>query len=191
MNGKTIAVVDLALLGKYATQLGTITELAVNNSAESKAENAKRDERKGGLVDAVKDFATVTHADGVAPEAAAVAMRIAMQNVVDEAGKPVIAGGTVKGYTAAFRGYRKILARGETIADVNSAKAQEEVASDEAKAIKAAKAAFAKHAAKWTAKEWTAFVASLASDESGDGEDEGVTDDEVGELESEAKVANG
>lgn len=165
-------------MAAHATTLAKLVTLACDNSKANKAEADARDNRKGGLVDVLRDYVKETVAKETDTEAGAICLRIMLTNVTNDEGKAIIPGGTVKNYVSAFKGYRKILARGESIDEVSTAKANEEMASEEAKAIKAAKAEFAKLSKDWTAAQWTAFVGGFAKPEATEGEAE-VTEDEA------------
>lgn len=56
---------NFQLLTAYANPLSLIVKLAVQNKAESGAEKAQADARKGGLVDAIRAFSEVTHSSCV------------------------------------------------------------------------------------------------------------------------------
>lgn len=166
-------------MANHATTLAKLVTLACDNSKANKAEADARDNRKGGLVDVLRDYVKETVAKETDTEAGAICLRIMLTNVTNDEGKAVIPGGTVKNYVSAFKGYRKILARGESIDEVSTAKANEEMASEEAKAIKAAKADFAKLSKDWTAAQWTAFVGGFAKPEATESDDSEVSDDEA------------
>lgn len=172
---------DTRILATYATQLGLITSLAVENSKAGKAETEARDNRKGGLVDALRDLVTVQARDGIDVEAGATCLRIMLANVTGDDGKPLVPGGTVKNYVSAYKGYRKIMARGETIADVSTAKANEEMQSEELKRVKAAKKTFSELAKAWNADKWESFVNDLrgVTVSSGEESEEDATEEEA------------
>lgn len=175
---------NFQILSAYSAPLALIVTLALENTAKNKAENEARDSRKGGLVDAVKAYATATHADGVKAQDASDALRLALQASQDSEGKALIPAGTVKNYTAALRGFHVMLARGQDITEATTKDATDEVRSDEQKAIDGHKAAFRKLTAKYSAAQWAELVelvtpaAPVVADEA---QDEGETSDEAGE----------
>lgn len=178
----------LTLLAKYATPLSDLTTVVIADRKANKADADKRDERKGGLVDQLRALAVTLHTDGLKASDASDILRFALGMVTDEEGKSAIPGGTIKNYCAAMRGYHKLLTEGKDISDVNTAKAAEEVASEEFKRIKAAKATFAKASKKWSADKWEEFAASFAITATVDGDEE-ADETESEEVEEEARAA--
>lgn len=176
----------IKLLATYATPLSDFAAAVVANRNEDKAATESRDARKGGLVDQLRQLAVTLHGDKVEAQTASDLLRSALTMITDSEGAPAIPGGTVKNYCAAMRGYHKLLSEGKDISDVNTAKAAEEVASEEFKRIKAAKAIFAKASKKWTGEEWEGFVSQFSITAESDDE---VTADETADVEEEAKAA--
>ena len=176
---------NMTLIATYAQPLADLSKLLIDNRAASAVESEARDSRKGGLVDSLRALAILTHRDDVPAQDASDMLRFALSASTDAEGKPLIPTGTVKNYCAAMRGYRKMLGNGRDISDVSTADATAEVASEEQKRIKAAKAEFGKLTKKWNADAWERLVAdnrpAVAETE--------ATDEEVAEVEEEAAAA--
>lgn len=149
---------NFQLLTAYSSQLSLIVTLALQNKAANADETTARDNRKGGLVDSIKAFSRVTHADGVPVADASDVLRMALQASTDEESKPIIPAGTVKNYCAAARGFRKLLAAEVDITDKSTKDATDAIRSTEQASIDASKAEFRKLTKKYTAAQWSELV---------------------------------
>lgn len=145
---------NLALLTTYAAQLAAIAAAVTENGVASKLASEASKGRKDSLASTIRTFASDTARDGVPTEDAHGALKLVL-GAADQ--KP----GTIKGYGASFRGYRAMIADGVEIADKNTAKAQEYVASEETKALKAAKDRVKAATADYKLADWVALADAL------------------------------
>lgn len=122
----------MSVLTTYADNLSRIVAAIADNAAASKVASAAATDRKTTLADELRAYATVTADDGVDTEAAAKALRLMMQEAD-------LKKGTINGYGSSFRGFRAIIAAGEDINAFNVKAAQDFIASDDVKAMNAAK----------------------------------------------------
>lgn len=187
----------LSLLQSYNAPLARIVSLASDHKAAT-AEASKANKARGGkLADAIREYATATHDDGVPVADARSALRIALESVRDADDKPVIPAGTVKGYGASFAGYRDALADGEPIADMAPKAAQERVASPEVKALNAARKALREALKPLKADallELAELAKAMAPEDKSEGEPATPTaeeSEESADADAEPAVANG
>lgn len=131
----------------YAPLAAAVVTAVVNNAAASAEASQASSDRKGSIASELRAFVTRTHDDGVNADDAAAILAAVMVGAE-------LKSGTVKGYKVSFRGYRAMLADGETIDGIDTKKAQEYVASDEVKELNAAKARLRKATAN--KKVWNA-----------------------------------
>ena len=115
-----------------ATLASSIVEALLENQAASKEASEAAKGRRDNVAQAVRAYATETAEKDVSVEDTIAAFRLA-------ATAAELPSGTVKGYSASLKGYRHLLSEGEDISEVNTKEAQEAVASDEVKALNAAR----------------------------------------------------
>lgn len=142
-----------AIAGKYNDLIASIGEAMAANKAAQAARTEVAREETATLTSRVKDYATATATDGVKVEDA----RQALTGALTMMGAP---SGSVKASGNHFAGFRQLLAEGKDISTLSTKHAQDAIASDEVKALKAAKDALAKYAKehKWTSAEWVAML---------------------------------
>jgi len=167
---------------KYSPQLSAITAAVVAAGIAGKAASEASKGRKDSLAASIRDFAEVTHADGVPVDEAN--KMLALDMTLAE-----VKGGTIKGYGASLRGYRAMIAAGVAIADKNTKDAQDYVASDEVKAIKAAKDRIATATKGYKLADWLALADVLEAAKAAREADAQPGEAEVAEVA--AQAANG
>lgn len=132
--------VNSIFAGHYAGILSEVATLAVQARQAQQDANAANTKRRDTLADKLREYARQTAADGVSAQDARDVLRVTLSTLATDDGKPMIPAGTVKGYGATFAGFRDALDAGEDINAISVKDAQARVASDETKALNAARA---------------------------------------------------
>lgn len=167
----------LELQNTYRVQIAEIAE-AMAAAAAVKATSTDNNNAAGvTLTSRVKAFATITAEAGDDAEEA----RRALTGNLTTLEMPK---GSIKASGNHFAGFRKLIDEGKDIAPLSTKDAQEAIASDEVKAIKAAKSALNKYAKdnKWKAADWLAMLER-------EGIVTGGADADESEVEAEARAA--
>lgn len=177
MNVATLIQTHAALFAAIAANLNATT-------AANAANKEANDGRATTTVQLLRDYATVTAADGVPVEDA----RKAMQTMLT--GFDVKAG-SVKASGNQFAGFRALLADGVNIADKSAKDAQDAVASDDTKRLNAVKDAWKAHTKGWKLDQWLAFGAEVGfyAEPATVTADDAATDDDAAAIVAEAQAA--
>lgn len=140
------------LMTRHADLFAAIAANLNATTAANAANKEANDGRTTTTVQLLRDYATITAADGVPVEES----RKALQTMLT--GFDVKAG-SVKASGNQFAGFRQLLADGVNIADKSAKDAQDAVASDDTKAMTAVREAFKAHTKGWKLADWQAFGA--------------------------------
>lgn len=144
---------SIQVLTKYAVLLTAIADNCGAAHGLTAEQTEANNARKASVAASIREYAKATAADGVGEQEGqeALAMLLTAKQVK---------GGTIKGYGASFRGYRKMIAdgakgkEGKALVDVaNTGDAQLYVASDEVKAARDAKERIREATKGWKASE--------------------------------------
>lgn len=162
--------------GVYASLLSDVASLAVAHRL-AQAEAGKAAEQRGDkLADKLREYARQTAEDGVSAADARDVLRVSLSTLADDEGKPMIPAGTVKGYGASFAGFRDAIANGVDPDTISVKEAQERVASDETKALNAARKAL-RDATKGMKADALMAVAAYAKAQAEAGDDDESADE--------------
>ena len=141
---------NLDLIQKYSPLLTAITvALAASKEALTDDQKAANEGVTSSIAASIREFAVQTATDGVKAEEGRGILQLVLTAADNKAG-------TVKAYGAAFAGFRSLIQQGKDVSKVNCKQAQDEVASADVKATKAAKdrIATAAKTGKWKSKQW-------------------------------------
>jgi hypothetical protein len=173
---------NIQLLTTYNAQLAAITAAIVNNAAASAEASTASKDRKDSLATSIRAYARDTAADEVSADEAGAALRLVL-------GAAEVKAGTIKGYGASFRGFRAMLEAGVDISEKNTKEAQDFVASDEVKALKAAKDRVKAATAEYKLADWLALADALEATKAQAEADATPTEAEATDVTREAQAA--